>query len=163
MAINLQEAIKSSIYTEKGAMDFYQQAAKQMTDPEAKRIFELLAREEREHAASFYKMYKGDDLPDFDQLMSESAGKDSTWQDALATLLDKDCNAQHAMELAMKKELQLEAVLKEIAESITDPDVKAVYLQNAHDTHNHYILIESEYAHQMGMVHESDIDTFVRE
>ena len=31
------------------------------------------------------------------------------------------------------------------------------------ETRNHYELIESEYAKLMGMVHESDMDTFVRE
>jgi hypothetical protein len=36
-------------------------------------------------------------------------------------------------------------------------------LLNAKSTHQHYELIESEYAHLMGMVHETDIDTFVRE
>lgn len=29
--------------------------------------------------------------------------------------------------------------------------------------HHHYEMIESEYARLMGMVHESDIDIFVRE
>jgi hypothetical protein len=33
----------------------------------------------------------------------------------------------------------------------------------AKETENHYAIIESEYAHLMGMVHETDIDTFVRE
>jgi hypothetical protein len=31
------------------------------------------------------------------------------------------------------------------------------------ETEQHYALIESEYAHIMRMVHESDQDTFVRE
>ena len=34
---------------------------------------------------------------------------------------------------------------------------------NAHETHNHYLLIEAEYSRIMGMVDESDMDTFVRE
>ena len=33
----------------------------------------------------------------------------------------------------------------------------------AQETENHYAIIESEYAHMMGMVHETDIDTYVRE
>jgi len=36
-------------------------------------------------------------------------------------------------------------------------------LKNADATHQHYEVIESEYAHLMGMVHETDIDTYVRE
>jgi hypothetical protein len=44
-----------------------------------------------------------------------------------------------------------------------DGAVAEVYLKNAESTHMHFELIESEYAHLMGMVHETDIDTFVRE
>jgi hypothetical protein len=38
-----------------------------------------------------------------------------------------------------------------------------VFERMAKETDDHYQLIESEYAHLMGMVHETDIDTFVRE
>jgi hypothetical protein len=31
------------------------------------------------------------------------------------------------------------------------------------ETRDHYEIIESEYAHLMAMVHETDIDIFVRE
>jgi hypothetical protein len=41
--------------------------------------------------------------------------------------------------------------------------VRSVFELNAKETHNHYLLIESEYARLMGMVHESDMDIYVRE
>ena len=63
MSINVQEAIKRSIQTEKNAMNFYQMGAQKMNNPDARRTFELLAREEREHAAHFYKIYTGSDIP----------------------------------------------------------------------------------------------------
>ena len=53
--------------------------------------------------------------------------------------------------------------LKITAERIADPDVRAVFELNARETHNHYEVIESEYARVMAMVHESDMDTYVRE
>ena len=68
-----------------------------------------------------------------------------------------------AMELAMEKEQKLAAHLRELAAKIANPQVKAVFEQNARSTDHHYQLIESEYARLMGMVHETDIDTFVRE
>ena len=67
------------------------------------------------------------------------------------------------MELAMEKEKKLEESLRAMAEKVEDPDVRKVFEENARSTHNHYVLIESEYAHIMGMVHETDIDTYVRE
>lgn len=44
-----------------------------------------------------------------------------------------------------------------------DPQIRAVYELNAKETHNHYLMIEAEYARIMKMVDESDMDTFVRE
>ena len=52
---------------------------------------------------------------------------------------------------------------QETAAKISDAAVKAVFELNAKETHNHYLMIESEYARLMGMVHESDMDTYVRE
>ncbi|CAH2031608.1 ferritin-like domain-containing protein [Trichlorobacter ammonificans] len=163
MSINLQEAIKNSLYTEKSAMDFYLLAAQRIADPEARRIFELLAREERQHAGSFYDMYTGNDLPDFDIFMAAIPEQGSGWSAALGTLLDSGFTAQQALELAMEKEQQLESVLRTIAASIAIPEVRAVFERNADETRNHYLMIESEYARLMGMVHETDLDTYVRE
>jgi rubrerythrin len=53
--------------------------------------------------------------------------------------------------------------LLDTADKISNVDVKAVFLLNAKETNNHYQMIESEYARLMGMVHESDMDTYVRE
>ena len=63
----------------------------------------------------------------------------------------------------MEKELGLEKTLRETAEKIAAPEARAIFELNARETRNHYELIEAEYARLMGMVHESDIDTYVRE
>ena len=41
-----------------------------MKNEEARKTFELLAKEEREHAEWFWKIYPGDDIPDFDAFMA---------------------------------------------------------------------------------------------
>ena len=74
-----------------------------------------------------------------------------------------DFESRRAMELAMEKELQLEKSLRALADKISEPKVRDVFLLNAKSTNNHYQLIESEYARLMGMVHESDMDIYVRE
>ena len=66
MSIDVQEAIKRSIQTEKNAMNFYQVGAGQMKDAGARRTFEILANEEREHAGQFFRIYKGNDIPSLD-------------------------------------------------------------------------------------------------
>ena len=161
--IDVQGAVKRALQTEKNAMNFYELGAQQMTNPEASRVFGLLAREERGHAQQFFGIYRGGDIPSFEAFMDAPADYESTWLSALAKVIDAEFNEQKAMELAMEKELSLEKTLRETAAKIAAPEVRAIFELNATETHNHYELIESEYAKIMGMVHESDMDTFVRE
>ena len=163
MSINVQEAVKRSIQTEKNAMNFYQLGAQKMNDPDARRTFELLAKEEHEHASHFYKIYTGSDIPSLDAFLDSPPDNESSWVSIIARLISADFNEQKALELAMERENNLEETLLETASKIDIPEIKAVYELNAKETHHHYELIESEYARLMGMVHETDIDTFVRE
>ncbi|BCR03654.1 ferritin [Desulfuromonas versatilis] len=161
--VDIQEAIKRSIQTEKNARDFYRLGAKHIKNERARKTFEFLAREEAEHASWFYDIYEGDDIPDFDAFMAVDPQKDSDWLSDLEKAQMEELNEHKALELAMDKELKLEKALREMAAKIKNPGVSAVFMKNAESTHEHYELIESEYAHLMGMVHETDIDTYVRE
>ncbi|KAB0672410.1 ferritin family protein [Oryzomonas sagensis] len=163
MSINVQEAVKRSIQTEKNAMNFYQVGAKQMRDTAARRTFEVLAREEREHAGQFYRIYDGKDIPSLDQFLDTPPDNESSWMASISRLIDEDFTEQKALELAMEREQNLEQTLLETAAKVNDSGVRAVYELNAKETHNHYLMIESEYARVMGMVHETDMDTYVRE
>lgn len=161
MSSNITDAIKRSILTEKSAMDFYISCAARMKNEAARKTFELLAREERDHAESFYQIYDGDDIGSFDEFMALDS--ESEWLNELEKLALPNLTERKAMELAMEKEKLLEKHLRAMVDKMDDPDIKAVFESNAKSTHNHYVLIESEYARLMGMVHETDIDTFVRE
>jgi len=163
MSIDVQEAVKRSIQTEKNAMNFYQLGARQMKNQDACKTFELLAREEREHAGQFYRIYTGSDIPSLDAFLDLPPDNESSWMASITRLIAGDFSEQKALELAMEREKNLEEALLETAARIDEADVKAVFELNARETHNHYLLIESEYARLMGMVHESDMDIFVRE
>ena len=67
--IELKDAVRRAIQTEKNAMDFYQRGAEMMKNAEARKVFQLLAREEREHAEWFYNVYPGDDIADLDEFI----------------------------------------------------------------------------------------------
>ncbi len=162
--IEVKKALAHSVQTEKNAMNFYEIAAKQMKNEDAIKTFQLLAREEREHAKHFFDKCLCDDLlPPFEEFINTPPEKDSEWLSALDKALPAKFSDRKAMELAMEKEQQLEEGLRDMAAKIEDPEVRAVFEENAQSTHNHYLLIESEFARLMGMVHETDIDTFVRE
>jgi rubrerythrin len=163
MSIDVQEAVKRSIQTEKNAMDFYRLGAQKMKDPEARRIFDVLAKEEREHAGHFYKIYTGTDIPSLEAFLDLPPDNESSWISTISRLISEDFNEQKAMEAAMEREKKLEEALLEMASAVEEAAIKDVYVLNARETHNHYEMIESEYARLMGMVHESDMDTYVRE
>jgi len=162
-SLTVQEAIKRSIMTEKSAMDFYRLGAGHMTNEQARKTFELLADEERDHAQMFYDLYQGDDLPDFDTLMAADPAAENDWLSSTEKELFAQFDDRKAMEMAMQKEKSLAEHLQQMADRFDQPDVKEVFLKNVRSTDGHYQLIESEYARLMGMVHETDIDTFVRE
>jgi rubrerythrin len=163
MNIDVQEAIKRSIQTEKNAMNYYQYGAQRLKDADAKQTFEVLAGEEREHAGHFYRIYQGGDIPSLDAFLDSPPDYDAGWLSSVSKAVGEDFSAQKVMEVAMEKEQNLENSLWEMAEKISDPEVRAVYELNARETHNHYLMIESEYARIMGMVHETDMDIYVRE
>jgi rubrerythrin len=158
-----QQAMKQAIETEKNAMKFYELGAKQMKDKDARRMFEQLAKEEKEHALHFYRAYTGGDIGGFEDYMSAPPDHESAWISAMVKTIESDFTEKKALEVAMEKESNLEQALLATAAQIKDPQLRQIFSRNATETHNHYLTIESEYARIMAMVDESDIDTFVRE
>lgn len=161
--LNMNEAIKFAIQTEKNVMDFYLKAASITNNERGKKVFEQLAGEEREHASHFFKIYSGKDLGSFEAFMATPPNATFGIIRELDKALDENIHERKAMELAMKEEEDLVKNLRLTASRIVDPAVRAVFERMAVETEHHFAIIESEYAHMMGMVHETDIDTYVRE
>jgi rubrerythrin len=160
---NLQEALKLAIHTEKNVRDFYLRAAGLTRNQRGKEVFELLAREEQEHASHFFPLYRGGDLGSFEEFMASPAKIDTAMHKELSKALDENIHERRAMEIALREEEDLEKNLRRTAANIIDPVVRAVFEKMATETRNHYQLIESEYARLMAMVHETEINTYVRE
>lgn len=148
---DLQKALKDSIQTEKDAMDFYKFGAEKMPEDKARKTFELLAREELQHAKMFYKAYKGGELPPFEEFIQGPPDTESSWWKALQQAMLGEFDERKALELAIEQEDALEKELLATAEKIDDPEVKAIYLANASSTHHHFELIEEEYHAMLGM------------
>lgn len=161
--LKLLEAIKLAIQTEKDVMDFYLKAAALTNNERGKKVFEQLAKEEREHAGHFFKIYTGSDLGSFEDFIAQPPKANHAMLKQLEKALDENVHERRAMELAMTEEEDLVKNLRMTAARIVDPAVRAVFDRMAEETETHYAIIESEYAHMMGMVHETDIDTYVRE
>jgi len=145
----LWAAILAAMRTEKQAMYFYQRAALRMRDPAARKIFERLAVEEREHLDCFYEIYRGADIPDSSELLAASEEAHG-WLDELDSICNGRFSDCDALRLAMLKELNLERDLRETASQITDPAARTVYEVNADSTRQHYLAIRSEYRRLCG-------------
>ena len=148
---DLKAALKEAILTEKDAMDYYHYASEKSLDERARQTFELLAREERDHALSFYNAYKWGDLPAFDSMMAAPPDTESSWWKALKKSMINEFDERLALELAIEQEEDLEKTLRNTAAKISDASVKAIYLANASSTHQHMVMIEEDYRAMLGM------------
>ncbi|MHB1400043.1 MAG: ferritin-like domain-containing protein [Trichloromonadaceae bacterium] len=158
-----QEAIKMAIQAKKNLFDFYREAATITQNPKGKQVFELLAREVRENVSAFFLHYSLGDLGSFEEFMASPPKHDSAMLVELRKALDENTHERKARELAMREHLDMEQNFRHAADHMVDPMVRAVFNRVADETRSHYALIESEYARTMAMVHESDVDIYVRE
>lgn len=149
--IDLQQAIKTAMQTEKDAMDYYRLAAEKMDDERCSKTFKSLARDEEQHARSFFNVYSGGDIPSFDDFINGPVNEDSSWFDSLRQTMLGDFDERKALELAIEQEELLEKTLRATAEKIDNPIIKEVYLANAHSTHHHLLDIEEDYKDLFGM------------
>jgi len=161
--LKMQEALKQAIHAKKNLMDFYLKAAEINKNPAGKKIFERLAGEVKENVARFFNHYKGTDLGSFDAFINAPPHPDSAMLVALQKALNDNMHERKAREIALKEEEDMEKNFTLLAEKMVDPMVRAVFVEVARETRNHAAIIESEYARTMRMVHETDIDTYVRE
>ncbi len=155
-------AIHNAMQVEKNAMNFYLACVGRSQDEKCKNFFQLLAREEKEHAHTFFAVApEAGDESQFTVFIGKGEAAEGLFAD-----IDKvvsDFTERKAMLLALDKEKALAEQLRAMAAKIEDPEVKKVYEWNARSTDHHYQLIEEEYSRLMGMVHASDVDIYVRE
>jgi rubrerythrin len=159
----VQEALKLAIRAEKDSMDFYRKAASVATNERAKKVLELLANEEVGHLSSFFEHYKGTEFGDIKTYIDSPADEKNPTYVKLMKAISDDIVEQKALELSLVEEKECIGQYTQLAKGVVDPVVRAIFERVVRETQGHYDLIESEYAHIMGMVHETDQDTYVRE
>jgi rubrerythrin len=148
---DLKAALLEAIQTEKDAMDYYHLAAEKSVDDRVRKTFELLSREERQHAFSFYSACKEGELPTFEQMMAAPPDTESSWFMALKKAMLAEFDERLALELAIEQEDALEKQLRAMAAKISDARIRAIYLANANSTHQHMEMVEEDYRAMLGM------------
>ncbi len=160
---SVQEALKLAIKAEKDSMDFYNRAASVAKNERAKKVLQMLASEEASHVKHFFDHYKGADFGDLQSFLQTPVDTKNPTYVKLEKAITEEMGEQKAMELALEEEKACISQYTQLAADVVDPMVKSIFERVIKETKGHYDLIEAEYAHLMGMVNDSDIDTFVRE
>ena len=144
----LEKIISKMIQVELEAMRYYRKATEVMQDEGAIFHFNLLADEELEHARSFYEIYPGNDLAPFEKLVAEDSQNRpiETIDIGLMARLDE----RQALQLALRFEKEVEGKLRSMAMEIHNEAARAVILQNAESTQNHYQLLAEDYQRLYG-------------
>ena len=160
---SVQEALKLAIKAEKDSMDFYRQASSMAKNERAKKVLDLLANEEVSHLKAFFDHYKGTDFGDMKSYIDSPVDEKNPSYVKLMMAVNDDIIEKTALELALAEEKACIGQYTQLAQGVVDPVVKGVFEQVVRETQGHYDMIESEYAHVMTMVHESDQNIYVRE
>jgi rubrerythrin len=160
---SLQEALKLAIKAEKDSMDFYRTAASVAKNERARKVFALLADEEVAHLKAFFDHYRGGEFGDLATYIESAPDAKNPTYRKLMQAISEDMAEQKALELALIEERECIGQYEQFARDVVDPGVRAVFQRVVAETQRHYELIEAEYAHIMGMVHDNDQDIYVRE
>lgn len=161
--MHVQEAIRLILKSKKNLYHFYRHAAAQGENRSGCLVFERLAEETSSNLSRFYHLYNGEEFGTFDQFLQSAPSHDSTLMSSLQGQVSPEIHDRRARELALQEEENLERMLRMTAARVIDPVARQTLERAANETRQHHALIESEYAHTMRMVHETDIDTYVRE
>jgi len=160
---SMQEALKLAIKAEKDSMDFYRRAASAATNERAKKVLNMLADEEVGHLKAFFDHYKGGEFGDLKSYIdSPPDAKNPTYM-KLEKAMGGEMIEKTALELALIEEKECIGQYTQFCKDVVDPMVRTIFERVVKETQQHYDLIESEYAHIMAMVHETDQDIYVRE
>jgi rubrerythrin len=160
---SVQEALKLAIKAEKDSMDFYRLAASLTKNERAREVLILLANEEAGHLSAFFSHYKGGEFGDLKGYMESPPDIRNPAYVKLKKALNEELIEKSALELALVEEKTCIGQYTQFARDIVDPLVRTIFEQVVKETQRHYDLIESEYAHVMKMVHETDQNIYVRE
>ena len=159
----MQQALRLAIQTKKDLYDFYREAAEVTENLAGKMVLRRLCDEVEENIGKFFKYYKNNDLSSLDEFLATPPQSGSVMLIELRKALDKKIQARRARELAMQEEKSIEMSFRRAAKQVIDPIVRNLFMEVADDAARHFAIIESEYEYQITRIHESEVDTYVRE
>ena len=163
MKKHAREILRQCLQREKEGLDLYREAAARAARPRTRKAFEILIREEEEHIRRLLAQYEGEELGSAEEFIQKPPHLESPLLSDLAAAIDPELSDRKALEIALRLERENGEEYRRHAAAARDAETREIYHDLALDEDRHYQVVESEYAHLMAMVHETDIDIYVRE
>lgn len=159
----LQQALQEAIQAKKDLRDFYREAAAMTIDPAGKRILQRLSEEVEENIGKFFKYYRGQEFGTLEEFLIAPPRHNSKMLRELRKAKDLKMPAKRARELAIHEEKAMENSFRRYARQVVDPLAREIFSDVADEAARHCAIIESEYEYQTTRIHETDVNTYVRE
>ena len=140
----LKQTLRKMLQAELEAMQYYQQASRFMQDEGAVYHFNQLAQEELEHARTFYDVYPGDDLPEFDELVKGMPMQPADQQLGIRREVT-ELSEKQALQMAIELEKEVAEDLQQLLKEVCSPAARATIEQNIESTKGHLELIEEDF------------------
>ncbi len=158
-----QDTLKKCLLQEKEGLDFYRKACETVIKERTRKALDVLIREEKDHIRRLFEEYRGKELGDLDSFLNRPPKFESAIIKELEGALEEDLADRKAMEIAMRLENENRKNYLRHAQETKDPEIRGIFERLASDEEAHFEVVESEYAHLMAMVHETDVNIYVRE
>jgi len=144
-----RDALRIAIATERSGLEFYSRAARLTTDARGRRVFERLAKEEREHLSTLENRYR--DLLSQDPLLESRPtflffkGAAGALFAAGAERLRKGIDDEQALLVGIKCERGSHQFFRRYGERFEDSEGKRIFLEFADEERAHLDLLIQEY------------------
>jgi len=142
--VTAKKLLKHAIRSEIDGRRFYTFLAEKTANPDAKRKLNNLARDEKRHEATLYKIFKKQYNEDVGDIPEKGIGVLSQFFGDLKAQEGKS-EVQY-IDLAIQAELAATSFYKDSAQSASDAEIKEIYQDMADEEFRHYESLQAEKA-----------------
>ncbi|MDA8413606.1 MAG: ferritin family protein [Desulfobacteraceae bacterium] len=139
----LKTAIIEAIMIENRSLKFYRAMSTKVDDIRCKDVLERLARKEEEHLESFCNLYPGNEDDLYHALVKNNIYDDPYYRSLLNSIHGNSTEID-ILRIALKEETACIECYSAYVETIREPAIRDIFVQNLEETRNHAEMIEEE-------------------
>ncbi|KAF0215506.1 MAG: hypothetical protein FD174_4100 [Geobacteraceae bacterium] len=155
----LRFALHTAILIEKQSFDFYQYAARIVSNDKTRLLFKILASDEASHLRIFQEFYQEQEFGDLSRLLNHPPDLGTPVYRALLESIDANTQVKEALEISLREEEGCIEFYSGLIRSFKEPGLCRLFEQALFETRMHCKIIRAEYMRVTGMVGMPDGDT----